>query len=120
MKRNQKLVFLGVGKLALSVADAAHGSGIEPLYGTTRSAERRCELLSHRIEPILFGEWLAAGESASELLDGANVLVSIPPIESSPGQEEMLSRLCRKARKVIYISSTTVYGLKSGQINEDT
>ena len=120
MNNEDKLVFLGVGKLALSVAEAARRDGFERLFGTTRSGERFSELERHKVSPLLFSDLLAAGDSASSLFDDAYVLVSFPPQDSSPGQEQMLSELCKQARKVIYISSTTVYGSKSGLINEDT
>jgi len=89
--------------------------------GTTRDATKQSTLLQSGIEPIVVS-------SASHAIDGfatklvaaaanSNVLVSFPPDERS---DEQLAKMCSRAKSIIYISSTGVYGIRSGKIDEST
>lgn len=127
----KKLVFLGVGDVARVLA--AQAAGEFRLFGTTRSAERQLEILSLGIEPILlegfeidaFGKLTSGSvgpaalqsETLSVLLAGAYVVVSFPP---DPDADSLACRLAADADRIVYISSTVVYGKTQGVINEDT
>lgn len=104
-------VFLGVGNVALHVARLLRGSGT--IYGTTRSPERVEALRAVGIEPVLVDE----KPPDRQLLNGANVLVSFPPDEHT---DSLWAELCNEAKRIIYISSTGVYGKTSGVIDENS
>ncbi|MBX9666446.1 MAG: hypothetical protein K2X93_02460 [Candidatus Obscuribacterales bacterium] len=127
------ILFLGVGNVANAVV---RRDGIyEIRYGTTRSANRLQELRSIGIEPVLIGsdfevqsnsgaEELTTLSDASETVptiqdisQNADVLVSFPPDGFS---DEMLSRQIGNARKIVYISSTSVYGGTTGVVTEES
>ncbi|MCC7532088.1 MAG: hypothetical protein IT342_26530 [Candidatus Melainabacteria bacterium] len=116
----KKLVFLGVGQVARALADQAAGEF--RLFGTTRSAERAAVIRTLGIEPIViegFGNGPSVSASAvlEALVDGAHVVVSFPPATES---EVSASRLAADADRIVYISSTVVYGKAQGVINEGT
>jgi dTDP-4-dehydrorhamnose reductase len=112
----QKLVFLGVGQSALWVAQLAAGS--RKLYGTTRDALKEPSLSDKGIEPIVIVPWSDhTKKKLSETCGQADVLVSFPPDGET---DEELAPLCSAARSIIYISTTGVYGKKSGAIDEET
>ncbi|MBS1990928.1 MAG: hypothetical protein JSS83_10450 [Cyanobacteria bacterium SZAS LIN-3] len=136
-----KLVLLGVGNAALAVAEhyKIEQPGVK-LFGTTRSAVKVEILRSVGIEPWHDrGAEIAAGE-LDELLSDADVLISIPPScsasssasspASSPvsadgeaGQSDPQLRYAPhvvQARKLVYISSTAVYGEATGVVDERT
>lgn len=117
-----KLLFLGVGNVALAVNEQAHQYGTR--CGTTRSSERVPTLEARGIAPILLSE--VEGDrkvershldAVSDAADGADVLVSFPPDGTS---DAILARHCSAARKIVYISTTGVYGSASGVIDEST
>lgn len=109
------LLLLGVGNAALAVNKAAHGS-YETIYGTTRDPERMPGLLERRITPILCDA--LSPESLGkirEIATGSHVVASFPPDEVS---DSLLSEAVSTAAKIVYISSTGVYGGISGIIDE--
>lgn len=119
------LLLLGVGNCAQAVAAAAiirrlrTDEGYDTIYGTTRSPEKFDFLRLSSIEPILLCQPLNKHslEKIGELSEGAHVLVSFPP---DPNDEEQIAHACRKANKIVYISSTGVYGSATGDIDEST
>ncbi|HEY9682630.1 MAG TPA: NAD-dependent epimerase/dehydratase family protein [Oculatellaceae cyanobacterium] len=127
---SSKLVLLGVGKAARHVNRSArenHSSNsrcdhyYELVYGSTRSVERLCELEENEISPLLlqidsFGE-LSGTDEIAEIVEGADVLVSFPPDAST---DATFSALCQHARRIVYLSSTSVYGKLSGVIDESS
>ncbi len=104
-------------------------------YGTTRSASRLQELRSIGIEPVLIGtdlaeqsnsgaderttfpETLNTGSHIQVISQNSDVLVSFPPDGFS---DEILSRQIIDARKIVYISSTSVYGGTTGVVTEES
>lgn len=129
-----KLVLLGVGKLALSVARLAHESGVvQSVYGTTRSAKRFAELRDSGIEPLHFYQLFGGGPGGlarefsaqqvaefHELFEDACLLISFPP-SGDFSYPAAFAQLCRnRARSVVYISSTSVYGSQTGLIADNT
>jgi nucleoside-diphosphate-sugar epimerase len=113
---NRKLIFFGVGQVALAVARFASDRYL--LYGTTRDSTRAPFLGEREIRPIVISPWSqACSEELSELCSGAYVLASFPPDQE---MDKQMSSLCATAASLIYISSTGVYGKISGQITEMT
>jgi len=111
-----KLVLLGVGQVASSVAKLARQP--TQIYGTTRSVTKARQLSDHGINPVLIAPWTEnASNSLYELCSDAYVLASFPPDGQSDNQ---LAALCKQAKSIIYISSTGVYGEISGIIDEST
>lgn len=114
-----KLVLLGVGNVATAVQELAVASGYDTVYGTTRQTVK-VELLERRgINPIVLDaplskDTLMALETACE---DADVIASFPP-SSSSSDDEALSGTLRGAAKIVYVSSTGVYGGTTGIITE--
>ncbi len=105
------IVLLGVGNVAIHVAKLL--SNRCTIFGTTRSADRVSLLEANGIRPLLVD-----GDSLPKhLLADANILVSFPP----DGRTDSLwSEQCTEAKRIVYISSTGVYGKTRGVINEDS
>ena len=90
----EKLLLLGFGNVARHLA-AFYASGADSsrlVFATTRSAEHLAEIESLGIEPVL--------------LDGTT--------------DAIISQICKAAAKVVYISSTGVYGGHEGIIDHLT
>jgi hypothetical protein len=130
-----KVVMLGVGNTALALASLYKG-GIS-LYGTTRSAAKAGALPDLGIQPLLdAGESSSSEDSEaflaklSEVAAGALVLVSYPPDglggaaagggDTVGFSDRRYSPALKAANKIVYISSTGVYGKASGIIDEKT
>lgn len=112
------LLLLGFGNVARHLAafykDAA-GSG-RHIYATTRSAARLTELQNLGIEPVSL-DGASSFDKLEPLFEDAFVLVSFPPDGTT---DATLSRMTGSASKVVYISSTGVYGRHEGIINQRT
>lgn len=118
------LLLLGVGNCAQAVVAEAllrerTAGSYATIYGTTRNREKVDLLRRSSIEPILLPQQLNSSSlnEIGELSDGAHVLVSFPP---DPQNEEEIARACGKASKIVYVSSTGVYGSATGDIDEST
>jgi len=111
----RKLVFLGVGQVAHALARKA--CGLYELHGTTRSAEHRDIIRAHNVEPLVVSSFSGSEKHLSAILDDAFVVVSFPP---DPLSDEAAAALASKSARVVYISSTSVYGRKAGDIDEST
>lgn len=109
----EKFVLLGVGNVAMNVVKLLDKSST--IYGTTRSADRIASLKSAGITPIQLGTGSLADKLPVEILKNANVLVSFPPDGTT---DASCSQQCARARRIVYISSTGVYGQLSGRVNE--
>lgn len=113
----RNLILLGCGQSAKALLENKRGIGeYGHVYATTRSAERFSELRRLGAEPILFGHF-EADSKFSEICHGADILVSFPPDGRS---DAFICPLLSEARRIIYISSTGVYGGAQGLVNEDT
>lgn len=111
--QHNKLVFLGVGQVAQALAALAAKESVFSMYGTTRSAERIAEISAFGIEPRISQSF----ENLDDLLDDALVVVSFPP---DPVSDESACRAAANAKSIVYISSTAVYGQRSGCVDELT
>ena len=115
MTENKKLFFLGFGNAAADVFNLAFEYGTK--YATTRNRKRLEELTSLSLNVILL-EGSAQDydlEAVGRASRGAHVLVSFPPDGVS---DEILSAALVEPSKVVYISSTGVFGEKSGVIDD--
>lgn len=121
------VVLIGVGQTARALVNKLQhkkmcDKAFHPttVVGTTRSAERQEELVSLGIEPIVI-EDLSVDSPAFETLkarcEDAFVLVSFPPDGKA---DQFLAKQLGNARKIVYISSTGVYGSLTGDIDEDS
>jgi len=122
----QRLV-IGCGYLGLRVARAwlAQGDSVAAL---TRSAERAAELRALGIEPIV-GDVLAP-DSLANLPAAETALYAVAFDRRGPasrrdvtvgGLESALHRLAGRVQRMIYISTTSVYGQDAGEwVDEDS
>lgn len=113
----KKLVFLGLGNAAAAVCRRA--ICYDTKYGTTRNRGRVDAIEQMGLIPISLEEGLtdAVRAELEEACRDAHVLASFPPSEQS---DLDLSSAAAKANKIVYISSTAVYGGTSGIITEET
>jgi nucleoside-diphosphate-sugar epimerase len=107
------LLLLGVGPVAMAVLRAAGKD--RKVYGTTRQPMRVFELFHEGLEPIVMP--IAVAEIIEPLARGAHVLASFPPDGST---DAILAPACRSAAKIVYISSTSVYGNVRGKVDDTT
>lgn len=113
------LVILGVGHVGGVLA--ARLAGTRPprkLIGSTRRPEAMLELMDSGLEPLII-PWLsdAAGEIIESAAAGADVVVTFPPDGSS---DEIYARGCRAARRIVYVSATSVYGSQATRVDHTT
>jgi hypothetical protein len=113
--RQQKIVFFGVGATARWVASLARDQ--YQLFGTTRDTEKIPVLKNLGIEPRLTSTTMTELEREDfvSLVEKANVLVTFPPDGHS---DQDWAVLAGGAKRIIYISSTGVYGRQIGEIDE--
>lgn len=116
-KLKQKLFFFGVGNAANAVASFAASEF--SLIGTTRNSQKIRQLEDAQIEPVLLEDDLSKVDlpKLRTYLQDAYVLVSYPPDSTSDNQ---FAPLTEKAKAIIYISSTGVYGRKNGIVDKTT
>jgi len=111
----KRLVLLGVGNTAHAVNRSAFS--YDTKYGTTRSAENIERLESSGITPLLLDGSKQSLEALHNVSSDSHVVVSFPP--SAP-DDAVLSQTVNNAAKIVYVSSTGVYGGASGVIDEST
>lgn len=107
----QRLLLLGTGQLAKEVIEQCEGS--RHIIASTRNPNRIFELAAMGVEPLIMP--LPSAEIVEHLAEGADVLISFPPDGST---DAIIAPACASARCLIYISSTGVYGRKSGRIDD--
>jgi nucleoside-diphosphate-sugar epimerase len=115
MSTTKTLVVLGAGFLGTEAAHQALAAGWRVL-GTTRSPDRAAALAALGVDARLVSR-LDAPLIRSLVHQGTYVLVTFPP--DLPTDDSVSSALGR-ARAIVYISSTGVYGDASGRIDEET
>jgi hypothetical protein len=113
---DNKLVLLGVGQVAYHVACLASGYR---LIGTTRNKDKIQSLQANGITSFLIENDFTFQQQIdlTNILTNAYVLVSFPPDEDS---DKFFSSLCSESKRIIYISSTSVYGQYHGIVDETT
>ena len=118
----RKLVFLGVGQVARALAAVVRANSetcdAYELIGTTRSAEHAESIRAAGIEPLVVPIFTSS-EQLKAALRNSFVVVSFPPDPSSDVRASELAEEAGAAR-IVYISSTSVYGKAEGVIDENT
>lgn len=118
MSKSKTLVLIGFGKVASFVNRVAVDYDIK--YATTRSDHKVDSFKSIGLSRAsIYGQKFSSSDCI-ELADasyGADVLVSFPP----DGVADLeIAKSIRDCNKVIYISSTSVYGERQGVIDDKT
>jgi len=112
MTSRPPLLLAGVGFVAEAVAAAASGRLIA---GTTRRPQSAAHLEGLGIEPIVL---VPGMESAlTERSKDADIVVSFPPDGHTDAR---MAALLESARRLVYVSSTGVYGDTRGRIDNRT
>jgi threonine dehydrogenase-like Zn-dependent dehydrogenase len=112
------LVVLGVGQVgeaALRLAREAKPRRV--LRATTRSRTRAAELAALGADAILLDGDDGADAVRAAIGPGDDVLVTFPPDGASDAR---LAAAGRHARRIVYVSTTGVYGAVSGHVDDDT
>lgn len=126
MSAAPKLVLLGYGQLGMAVHLEALSRGTAgAILATTRSAAHADEMMAtYGVNTLLLSspEAAPAVTAATEILRGAaragdDVIVSCPPDGTS---DASYAPVLRAARRIVYISSTGVFGSASGHIDDTT
>jgi len=112
------LLVLGVGQVGEAALQLAHTANPQRvLRATTRSAARAEALAALGATPIVLGADDDADAVRAAVHPGDEVLVTFPPDGASDAR---LADAARAARRVVYISTTGVYGAVSGRVDDDT
>lgn len=105
------LVLLGSGYTLTRLALVEARAGRE-VWAATRDSERRAELARAGVRVGLLDDVLLQTE-------GAHVVLSVPPDAGLDARlEEALKQ--RPPSRLVYLSSTGVYGVARGEVDEDT
>jgi len=109
-----KLLVLGGGFTGRAVARRAIARGID-VAATTRSEERAASLRALGVAPLVFA--LDAARVAARVDGDTGVVVTIPPDGVT---DAAIAGAASRARAIVYVSSTAVFGDASGPIDERT
>lgn len=110
-----RLLLLGVGSAAHAVSQYA--MAYDTKYGTTRNPDKVLNLRESGLVPLVYDRNDdTTFQSIVEAAVGAHVVVSFPPSE----EDARFAEAIRDADKIVYVSSTGVYGTTSGVITEET
>lgn len=107
------LVLLGVGQVGRAVVAQAGGS--RKITGTTRDPRKIFQMVESGITPLIMP--LPSAEILAPDCCRADVLVSFPPDGET---DSVLAPACAGAHRIIYLSSTGVYGRIEGTIDDTT
>ena len=112
-----KLLVLGGGFTGAAVAKRAIARGMA-VTATTRSDERAASLRAIGVTPLVSARLDASALAAR--VDGATqVLITFPPAPDRALDASLAPSLAR-AKAIVYVSSTAVYGDASGKVDEGT
>jgi nucleoside-diphosphate-sugar epimerase len=121
-----KISVMGCGWLGLPLAAHLKNNGFE-VSGTYRNLSKISELAVHGINPFFLSidiDKLLVGLDMESLWNAEVFVITIPPKTEAKdflrGMEQILDKilLSGKNKRIIYISSTGVYGKTIGLINE--
>lgn len=108
-----ELVLLGVGHVGRAIAGAAGQS--RQIIGTTRHCHRLQELERYGVKPLYMS--VPDPGMLAPICAQADVVVTFPPDGIT---DRLLAPALTQARRMIYISSTGVYGKIEGIIDDTT
>lgn len=106
------LLLVGVGFVAEAVAEAARPRRV---IGTTRNPAAIAGIAALGIHPLLLDD--RGGLELTDDLEQADVVVTFPPDGESDAR---LAPQLERCRRIVYVSSTGVYGNTRGRIDNDT
>ncbi|MDR3616810.1 MAG: hypothetical protein P4L53_24855 [Candidatus Obscuribacterales bacterium] len=113
------LVLLGLGNAAAAVVESARTGKYDQIIATTRSEEKRDRLEKAGLK-VIFGSCSDNSDYISRLTfttKNSHVFVSFPP----DGQTDaILAPAVKEAQKIVYISTTGVFGGAKGLVDEST
>jgi hypothetical protein len=107
------LLLLGFGEAAAAVARAAGGA--RAVVATTRTQAKTAAIEAAGARALVSAE--LTGELVGREARGADVLVSFPPDGST---DQRIAPALSAARRIVYISSTGVYGGHRGKLDDGT
>ncbi len=113
MSHSPHLLLIGTGQVAKALIKEV--AATRRITATTRNPNRLFELADLAVEPLVMP--MPFGELIQPLASGSDVLVSFPPDGST---DAILAPACSQARRLIYISTTGVYGKRTGTIDDTT
>jgi hypothetical protein len=117
---SEKLILLGFGQVASNLSELVGQSASSyNLIGTSRNTEKCNHLSQNDITPFYIAPDfpLRQQKEFSRIAENANILASLPPHGNS---DKLFSSLSAHSKRIIYISSTSVYGNYSGVVDENT
>lgn len=124
-----KIGVLGCGWLGFPLAVSLIKSGYT-VHGSTTSKEKLVDLKKRQIEPFLISlnEHSLYGSFFDFLQDVETLIINVPPklrIEKKGSyvkKMQLLHQEVKKSavRKIVFISSTSVYGDEEGEVTEET
>jgi hypothetical protein len=118
--QHNSILLLGVGHAGKAVAKAINE--IDPrrkIYGTTRDQQKITVLEDLGIEPIAIHAY-PTGDDLKRILacaDNNLVVASFPPKGDA---DKLFCQACVGAKAIVYISTTSVYGKRTGMIDHLT
>ena len=126
---NNKIALIGCGWLGLPLAKSLLKKGYQ-VAGSTTSVEKLSQLRGNGISPFLItlSEEGIDGNIETLLNNAAAVIVNVPPKLRGGSRENYVAKMSflnaaileAKIPKVIFVSSTSVYGDASGDVTEET
>ncbi|MDO9022209.1 MAG: NAD-dependent epimerase/dehydratase family protein [Deltaproteobacteria bacterium] len=111
----EALLVLGCGFTGTAAAVSAFAAG-RPVAATVRTEGTSLRSLRTMGVDVVVAPALTAA-LVEPMADGADVLVTFPPDGVT---DDALAAVMKRARSVVYLSSTGVYGDRVGRIDEDT
>ena len=122
----QRILIVGCGFVGVELAKQLRDAGNARVFALTRSADRTDSLKQLGVEPIV-GHWLDA-KSLKQLPEVDTVLVSVPHREDGGlnvathvvGLKNLIEAIPDGWRKLIYLSTTGVYGDAHDEVDEAT
>jgi hypothetical protein len=105
-----RLMLLGTGQLGRAVIHQARQR--EHIIASTRNPERIFELAELAVEPLIMP--YPSAEIVMPLCCKSDLLVSFPPDGTTDAE---LAPACRQARRIIYVSCSTVNSLQAERID---
>lgn len=116
MKKEQ-ITLMGCGWLGLPLCQRLSASGHNVL--TTTTTLEKMDLLDKKIKTYLFDISQCLKENLNQELLNSDILIyTIPPL--GEGEIENFFRNIDENKKIIFISSTSVYGKNQGEVNESS
>jgi nucleoside-diphosphate-sugar epimerase len=120
-----RVLIVGCGYVGLELAKQRRKAGDPPMFALTRSEARVDELQSQGLEPIV-GHWHSADSLVLPAVD--TILISVPHREDREqgieshihGLKSILQKVPAGWSKLIYLSTTGVYGDAHDVVDEST